>query len=93
MKQLVVIALALVPMLGLSACADLDPTAQRTMTGAAAGAGAGALIGSFSGNAGVGALIGGAAGGAGGFIWDRHQQSREQSFQEGVAAGRSSATQ
>jgi hypothetical protein len=47
--------------LSLSACADLSPTAQRTMTG------------------------------AGGYVWDRHQQSRERAFQQGVAAGRASA--
>src|SRR5689334_18556899 len=61
----------------LSACADLDPTTQRTMTGAAGGAAGGALIGAMAGNAGLGAAIGAAAGGAGGFVWDRHQQSRE----------------
>ena len=79
----------LAAMLALSACADLDPTAQRTMTGAAGGA----LIGAMAGNAGLGAAIGAAAGGAGGFIWDRHVQSQERAFQQGVATGRASAVQ
>jgi uncharacterized membrane protein len=75
----------------LPACADLDPTTQRTMTGAAGGAAGGALIGAMAGNAGLGAAIGAAAGGTGGFVWDRHQQSRERAFQQGVAAGRASS--
>jgi len=66
----------LAAVLALSACADLNPTTQRTMTGAAGGA-----------------LIGAAAGGTGGFIWDRHVQSQERAFQQGVAAGRGSAVQ
>lgn len=76
--------------LALPACADLDPTTQRTMTGAAGGAAGGALIGAMAGNAGLGAAIGAGVGGAGGFAWDRHQQSRDRSFQQGVAAGRAS---
>ncbi|WP_431267568.1 hypothetical protein [Dankookia sp. P2] len=45
----------------------------------------------MAGNAGLGAAIGAGVGGAGGFAWDRHQQARERSFQQGVAAGRASA--
>jgi uncharacterized membrane protein len=76
--------------IALGACADLSPTAQRTGTGALAGAAGGALIGAMAGNAGLGAAIGAGAGAAGGFAWDRHVQSRERSFQQGYAAGRSS---
>ncbi|MFL5258045.1 MAG: YMGG-like glycine zipper-containing protein [Rhodopila sp.] len=83
----------LAAVLALSACADLNPTTQRTMTGAAGGAAGGALIGALAGNAGLGAAIGAAAGGTGGFIWDRHVQSQERAFQQGVAAGRASAVQ
>lgn len=79
---------ALLATLGLAACADLSPTTQRTATGAAGGAAAGALVGSFSGNAGMGALIGAGVGSAAGFGWDRHVQSRDRAFNEGVAAGR-----
>ncbi len=93
MTQRVFSAGLLATVLAVSACADLDPTAQRTMTGAAGGAAGGALIGAMAGNAGLGAAIGAAAGGTGGFIWDRHVQSRDRAFQQGVAAGRASAGQ
>ena len=75
--------------LSLSACADLSPTAQRTGTGALGGAAGGALIGAMAGNAGLGAAIGAGVGAAGGFAWDRHQQSNERAFNQGVQAGRS----
>jgi uncharacterized membrane protein len=74
--------------LSLSACADLSPTAQRTGTGALGGAAGGALIGAMAGNAGLGAAIGAGVGAAGGFAWDRHQQSNERAFNQGVQAGR-----
>lgn len=76
--------------LSLSACADLSPTAQRTGTGALGGAAGGALIGAMAGNAGLGAAIGAGVGGAGGFAWDRHMQSNERAFNQGVQAGRAS---
>jgi uncharacterized membrane protein len=76
--------------LTLSSCADLSPTAQRTGTGALGGAAGGALIGAMAGNAGLGAAIGAATGAAGGFAWDRHVQSRDRAFQQGVASGRAS---
>jgi hypothetical protein len=88
MKRCLIRAGILTAALTLSACADLDPTTQRTMTGAAGGAAGGALIGAMAGNAGLGAAIGAGVGGAGGFAWDRHQQSRERAFNQGVAAGR-----
>ena len=90
MKQSLAMAGLLAATIGLSACADLDPTTQRTMTGAAGGAAGGALIGAMAGNAGLGAAIGAAAGGTGGFVWDRQVQSQERAFQQGVAAGRAS---
>jgi len=81
------------PVLLLAACDQprtISPTTQRVGGGAAGGALAGLAIGSISGNAGTGALIGAVAGGAGGFAWDQHQRSRQRSFNEGYAAGRSS---
>jgi hypothetical protein len=90
MKRSLVMASLLAAAIGLSACADLDPTTQRTMTGAAGGAAGGALIGALGGNAGLGAARGAAAGATGGFVWDRHVQSQERAFQQGVAAGRAS---
>lgn len=81
--------------LGLGACVDetrnvsLSPTTQRVGGGAAAGALTGLAIGSFSGNAGMGALIGAGVGAGGGFVYDQHRRSRQRSFNDGVAAGRS----
>jgi hypothetical protein len=78
--------------LGLGACAEgqMSPTTQRVGGSAALGALGGAAIGSLSGNAGWGALIGAGTGAAGGFLYDRHVQSRDRAFQQGVAAGRAS---
>ncbi len=70
------LALVLAAGLGLSACAGLNPTQQRTATGALLGAGAGGLLGSFSGNAGLGALLGAGAGGAGGYLYSQSQDNR-----------------
>ncbi len=76
--------------LGLAGCADgqMSPTTQRVGGAAAVGALGGAAIGSFSGNAGMGALIGAGVGAGSGFLYDRHVQSRDRAFQQGVAAGR-----
>lgn len=70
------LALALAAGLGLSACAGLNDTQQRTATGALGGAAVGGLLGSFSGDAGLGALLGAGVGGAGGYLYDRSVQSR-----------------
>jgi uncharacterized membrane protein len=78
--------------LSLSACADLSPTTQRVGTGAIGGAAGGALIGAMAGNAGLGAAIGAGVGAGGGLAWDRHVQARDRAFQQGVQAGRASAT-
>lgn len=64
--------LALVLLLGLSACGTT--TGQRAGSGALMGAGGGALIGSLSGDAGAGALIGAGAGALGGYLYDQHQK-------------------
>jgi hypothetical protein len=69
-----------------AACADLDPGAERAMTGGLAGAGT--LVGSFSGNAGLGAAIGAGLGAGGGFVYDRHVRARDRAFKQGVQAGR-----
>jgi hypothetical protein len=76
------LALLLVLALGLSACAGLNPTQQRTATGALGGGAIGGVLGSFSGNAGLGALLGAGAGGAGGYLYDQYQQQ-----QRGAAYG------
>jgi len=69
-------AVLLVAGLGLSACAGMTPTEQRTATGALGGAAVGGVIGSFSGDAGLGALVGGTLGGAGGYLYDQYQRQR-----------------
>jgi hypothetical protein len=74
--------------LSVGACADMNPTQQRALTGTAIGAGGGAAIGAIAGNAGLGAGIGAGAGLLGGLLVDQSRRSQERAFQEGVAAGR-----
>lgn len=69
-------ALLLLAGLGVSGCAGLNDTQQRTATGALGGGALGGIIGSFSGNAGLGALLGAGVGGAGGYLYDQSQQQR-----------------
>ena len=85
MKRYLVIAAFAWPVL---ACADMNPTQQRALTGTAIGAGGGAAIGAIAGNAGLGAGIGAGAGLLGGLLVDQSRRSQERAFQEGVAAGR-----
>lgn len=70
------LALTLVALLMVSACAGMDTTTQRTLGGGAIGAGSGALIGAAAGSAGTGALIGGGAGLLGGYLFDQYQKSQ-----------------
>jgi hypothetical protein len=74
--------------LASSACANLTPTQQRTLTGGAAGAAGGAIIGAIAGNAGLGAAIGGAAGAGGGFLYGKHKEAEDAAYQRGVQDGR-----
>ena len=90
MKQIIP-CFVLAAALSVSACADLNSTQQRTLTGGAIGAAGGAAIGAIAGNAGLGAAIGVVAGAAGGYIYDQHKQSEEraeaQSYQRGYQSG------
>ena len=72
----VVLALALSSTLFVSACANMNNTQQRVLSGGAIGAGTGAAIGALTGglSIGAGALIGAAAGAAGGYIVDQSQK-------------------
>jgi uncharacterized membrane protein len=70
------LALVLVSVLSLSACAGLNQTQQRTATGALGGAAVGGVLGSFSGNAGLGALLGAGVGAGGGYLYDQSQQNQ-----------------
>lgn len=58
--------------LGLSACAGMNTTEQRTLSGGAIGAAAGTVITAATGGCIIcGAAIGAGAGALGGFIYDR----------------------
>ena len=81
------LALLLVAGIGLSGCAGLNETQQRTATGALGGGALGGIIGSFSGNAGLGALLGAGVGGAGGYLYDQ-SQPRQQYYGGGRRGGR-----
>jgi hypothetical protein len=88
MGRLLLLAVMAAP---AAACADLNPTQQRALTGTAAGAGIGAVAGAIGGNAGLGAAAGAGAGLLGGLLVDRQRQAENRAFQQGVAAGRQGA--
>ena len=69
--------------LGLSSCANMSQTQQRTVTGGLGGAGLGAVIGAIAGDAGMGAAIGAAAGSAGGFLYGKHKESEQKAYEQG----------
>jgi len=71
------LAFVMVAAIGLSGCAGLDATQQRTLTGAAGGAAAGGLLGSFTGDTALGAVLGAGVGGAGGYLYDQSQRRYE----------------
>ncbi|HEY4250786.1 MAG TPA: glycine zipper domain-containing protein [Roseomonas sp.] len=77
------LALPLVAALGLSACAGMNYTEQRTATGALGGAAVGGLIGSFSGDTALGALVGAGIGGAGGYLYDQSQRDHRGGYRGG----------
>jgi Glycine-zipper domain len=80
---------AMVAVVPLAGCADMNPTQQRALSGTAIGAGGGAIIGAMAGNAGLGAGIGAAAGLAGGLLFDQAKRSQASSYNAGFQAGAS----
>jgi osmotically inducible lipoprotein OsmB len=61
--------------LSLSACAGMNDTQQRTLSGAGIGAGVGAVGSAVTGGSPVaGAAVGAAVGGAGGYIYDQSKK-------------------
>jgi uncharacterized membrane protein len=67
---------AMVSALTLSACQSTDAdTTMRTAGGAGIGAAGGAIIGAFTGSPGTGAAVGAAVGGASGFLYDQYGRS------------------
>ena len=87
-RQFSLPALALAAGLGLSGCAGMSDTQQRTLTGAAIGTAGGAAIGAMAGNAGLGALIGAGVGAGTGYLVDRSRQREQAAFNRGVQQGR-----
>lgn len=70
--------LALVVLLGLSGCAGMSSTEQRTVSGGAIGAAAGAAGAAVTGGCvACGAALGGAAGAATGYIVDKTDKDRD----------------
>jgi hypothetical protein len=86
MRHLLVV-LIVVALAALTGCAGMTETQQRTLTGGAGGAAGGALIGAMAGNAGMGAAIGAGAGLVGGFLYGKHEEATQSSYQRGLQDG------
>ncbi|MEM7023174.1 MAG: hypothetical protein AAF637_11355 [Pseudomonadota bacterium] len=84
-SALVLVALLWIGLTGVLGGCTMNPTEQRTVSGAgigaAAGAAGGALFGALAGVPGAGAAIGATAGaaigGAGGYIYDQYKQRED----------------
>jgi YmgG-like glycine-zipper protein len=87
MKRFMLLMIVVV-IVTLAGCAGMSETEQRTLTGGTGGAAAGAVIGAIAGNAGLGAAIGGATGLAGGYLYGKHEESKQAAYEQGVAAGK-----
>jgi len=69
MARIAMALIALVLVFALASCADMTPTQQSTLSGAAIGAGGGALLGALvGGRPFAGAAIGAGVGALGGYI-------------------------
>ncbi|MBW2690503.1 MAG: glycine zipper family protein [Deltaproteobacteria bacterium] len=86
MKNLFIVLIVILS-LGLSGCAGMSDTEQRTLSGGAIGTGVGAVVGAVSGHTVWGAAIGAVAGSAGGYLYDKDQKSKEAAYQKGYEAG------
>jgi hypothetical protein len=65
-------------MLALAGCSGMSETEQRTLSGGAIGAGVGAVGTALTGGCvSCGAAIGGAVGAGAGYLYDRHEKSRD----------------
>ena len=68
----VLIPVAVLALLGTTACSDMNDTQQRTLSGGAIGAGAGLAVTAITGGClYCGALIGGAVGAGSGYVYDQ----------------------
>jgi uncharacterized protein YcfJ len=77
------LALPLLAVLSLGACADMNPQARNVIGGTAGGAALGGVLGSFSGNTGFGALLGAGAGAGAGYLYDQSQRSQASDNRRG----------
>lgn len=67
----------IVALIGLTSCAGMNDTQQRTLSGAAAGTAIGAAGTVLTGGCvACGAAIGGAVGAAGGYVYDQVQKGK-----------------
>ena len=82
-------AASLVLAIVLGGCASMTDTERRAAGGTAMGAAGGAALGAIAGNAGMGAAIGAGVGLLGGIIYDQHEKSKTEAYDQGVRDGRS----
>ena len=73
----------MITLLVFAGCADMSDTQRRTGTGAAVGAAGGAAVGAMAGDTALGAAVGTAAGAAGGYLYDKHEKSKEEAYERG----------
>ena len=86
MKKLSIVTILVIG-LALGGCAGMSDTEQRTLSGAAIGTAAGGVVGAIAGNTGLGMAVGAAAGAGSGYLYDRHEKSKEAAYEEGYKAG------
>ena len=67
----------------------MSDTERRAGGGMVMGAAGGAALGAIAGNAGMGAAIGAGVGLLGGVLYDQHQKSKDQAYDQGLQDGRS----
>ena len=76
----------------LAGCSNMSTTEQRTLSGGAIGTAGGAVLGAIGGNAALGAVAGAGAGVIGGYLYDRYEKSKQESYNQGYQAGQSQAS-
>ena len=73
--------------IGVTGCADMNPTQRGTATGAGIGAGLGAVLGAATGDGGgrrstTGAVLGGAAGAVIGNVWSSRMENQRRTMEQ-----------
>lgn len=94
MTRKLFLTFALAGAVGLSGCAGMSDTEQRTLSGAGIGTAAGLAVGAITGEW-AWAAGGAAIGAAGGYLYDqekkKEQAAKNKAYQEGVQAGKAQA--